>query len=104
MNIYVSNLSYSTDAESLQQLFSAFGEVVSANIITDRETGRPRGFAFVDMPDEEEGQKAIEGLNEREFGGKTISVSVDRPREERSTRGGGYNGGGGGGDSRRVEG
>ena len=94
MNIYVSNLSYNTEADSLQQLFAEYGEVTSANIITDRETGRSRGFGFVEMPDEAEGQKAIDELNETEFEGKTINVNVARPKTERG--GGGFNRGGGG--------
>lgn len=100
MNIYVSNLSYSTTSESLQELFAGFGEVDSAKIITDRETGRSRGFGFVEMPNDSEGQKAIDELNETDFEGKTINVNVARPRTERS--GGGYNnrGGNGGGYNR----
>ena len=108
MNIYISNLSYSTNADSLQQLFAEYGEVSSANVITDRETGRSRGFGFVEMPDDTEAQKAIDELNETDFEGKTISVSVARPRTERSDRGGfnrggggGYNRGGGGGGYNR---
>ncbi len=100
MNIYVSNLSYGTTTESLQELFSEFGEVTSANVINDRETGRSRGFGFVEMSNDAEGQKAINDLNEVEFEGKTISVSVARPRTERSSggfNGGGYNRGGNGG-------
>ena len=97
MNIYVSNLSYNTDAESLQELFMNYGEVTSANIITDRETGRSRGFGFVEMPDDAEGQKAIDELNETDFEGKTINVNVARPKtERRDNRGGGFNRGGGG--------
>jgi RNA recognition motif-containing protein len=92
MNIYVSNLNYSTVAESLQQLFAGYGEVTSANIITDRETGRSRGFGFVEMPNDAEAQTAIDKLNETEFEGKTIVVNVARPKTERSDRsGGGYN-------------
>ena len=75
MNIYVSNLSYSTSSESLQELFAGFGEVTSANIINDRETGRSRGFGFVEMPNDEEGQKAIDELNGTDFEGKTINVT-----------------------------
>ena len=67
MNIYVSNLSYSTSSESLQELFAGFGEVTSANIINDRETGRSRGFGFVEMPNDEEGQKAIDELHGTDF-------------------------------------
>lgn len=101
MNIYVANLSWNTNSDSLQDLFSQFGEVTSAYIINDRETGRSRGFGFVEMPDEEAGQKAIDTLNETDFEGKTISVSVARPRTERpaggGNRGGGYGGGNRGG-------
>jgi len=103
MNIYVSNLSYSTESESLQQLFAEHGEVVSAKVITDRETGRSRGFGFVEMPNDEEGQKAIDKLNNTDFEGKTITVNVARPKEERTdrgSRGGGFNRGGGGGYNR----
>ncbi len=100
MNIYVSNLNFSTKSESLQELFAEYGEVTSANIITDRETGRSRGFGFVDMPNDDEGQKAIDELNGTDFEGKTITVSVARPRAERSEGGGGYNRGGGGGYNR----
>lgn len=100
MNIYISNLSYNTESESLQQLFADFGEVTSANIIMDRETGRSRGFGFVEMPNDEEGQKAIDALNETDFEGKTINVNVARPRTERRPGGGGYNRGGGGGFNR----
>lgn len=102
MNIYVSNLNYRTENESLQELFEQYGEVSSANIIMDRETGRSRGFGFIDMPNDTEGQSAIDALNETEFDGKTISVTVARPRTERSS--GGYNGGGnrgGGGYNKR---
>ena len=96
MNIYVSNLSYSTVAENLQELFAEYGEVASANVITDRETGRSRGFGFVEMPNDAEGQKAIDELNETDFEGKTIVVNVARPKTERNDRGGfnrgdGYN-------------
>jgi RNA recognition motif-containing protein len=99
MNIYVAHLSWNTTDDSLQNLFAQYGEVTSARIITDRETGRSRGFGFVDMPNDEEGQKAIDTLNDTDFEGKTINVSVARPREERrprfgNNRGGGYNDGG----------
>lgn len=92
MNIYVSNLSWGTKSESLNDLFAQYGEVTSAAIITDKMTGRSRGFGFVEMPSDEEGQAAIEALNGTDFEGKTINVSVARPREERSNdRGrGGY--------------
>ena len=100
MNIYVSNLNYSTEVESFQELFAGYGEVSSANIITDRETGRSRGFGFVEMPNDEEGQKAIDALNGTDFEGKTISVNVARPKEDRSNNRGGFNRGGGGGYNR----
>ena len=100
MNIYVASLSWGTSSDSLQDLFAQYGEVSSANIITDRETGRSRGFGFVEMPNDEEGQKAIDALNGTDFEGKTINVSVARPREERPARsfGGGNRGGYGGGN------
>lgn len=109
MNIYVSNLSYNTSSDSLQELFAGFGEVTSANIITDRETGRSRGFGFVEMPNDAEGQKSIDELNETDFEGKTINVNVARPKTDRSSgggynssRGGGNTGGGGGYNKRRY--
>ena len=94
MNIYVSHLDWNTTDDSLQNLFTQYGEVTSARIITDRETGRSRGFGFVEMANDEEGQKAIDTLNGTEFEGKTINVAVARPKEERprfgGPRGGGY--------------
>lgn len=93
MNIYVSNLSFNTSSESLQELFAAYGEVTSSKIITDRDSGRSRGFGFVEMTNDSEGQTAINELNDTDFEGKTISVNVARPRTERSDnrRNGGYN-------------
>ncbi|HRN16812.1 MAG TPA: RNA-binding protein [Xylanibacter oryzae] len=107
MNLYVAHLSWDTTGDSLQNLFSQYGEVTSARIVTDRETGRSRGFGFVDMTNDEEGQKAIDSLNETDFEGRTINVSVARPREERrpnnyGNRGGGYGNNGGGYDRRRY--
>jgi len=99
MNIYVSNLNFSTTSESLQTLFAAYGEVTSAKIITDKFTGRSRGFGFVEMSDDTEGQNAISSLNDTDFEGKTISVNVARPKTERSN-GGGYNRGGNDGYNR----
>ncbi len=101
MNIYVSNLSYNTSSDSLQELFAGFGEVTSANIINDRETGRSRGFGFVEMPNDEEGQKAISELNETDFEGKTINVTVARPKTERSNSGYNNRGGNAGGYNKR---
>ena len=100
MNIYVSNLNFRTQSESLQELFEKYGEVTSANIIKDRDTGRSRGFGFVEMANDEEGQKAIDGLNNTDFEEKTITVNVARPKTERSS-GGGYNRGGNGGGYNR---
>lgn len=99
MNIYVSNLSFSTTSESLQELFAAYGEVTSAKIITDRDTDRSRGFGFVEMSNDSEGQNAISELNDTDFEGKTIVVNVARPKTERS--GGGYNNRGGSGGYNR---
>lgn len=82
MNIYVSKLNFRTTGESLQALFAQYGEVSSANIITDRETGRSRGFGFVEMPDEGQGQSAIDALNGTDFEGMTIIVNVARPKTE----------------------
>lgn len=97
MNIYISGLSYNTNEADLNELFSEYGEVSSAKIIMDRETGRSRGFAFVEMTDDAAGQKAIDELNGAEYDHKTIAVSVARPREERPrSSNGGYNRGGGG--------
>ena len=100
MNIYVSHLNFATKDDSLLNLFAEYGEVSSASIIMDRETGRSRGFGFVEMPNDAEGRKAIEALNDTEFEGKVIGVNIARPKTERSNdgfnRGGGYNRGGGG--------
>ena len=98
MNIYVSNLSFNTSDTELSDLFSKFGEVSSAKVITDRETGRSRGFGFVEMSNDEEGKAAMSGLNNKEVEGRAMSVSVAKEREAR-TGGGGFGGGrsGGGG-------
>ncbi len=104
MNIYVSNLSFNTNDAELNELFSKFGTVSSAKVITDRETGRSRGFGFVEMPSEDEGKDAMLGLNNKEVEGRAMSVSVAKEREERSSGGGGgysNNRGGGGGGNRR---
>ena len=84
MNIYVSNLSFHTSEEDLKDLFSKFGTVSSAKIIMDRESGRSRGFAFIEMPSTEEGNKAIAGMNNKEIEGRALSVSVAREKENRS--------------------
>ena len=106
MNIFVSNINYATQEQSLQDLFSEFGEVSSAKIITDRETGRSRGFGFVEMSDED-GKNAIEALNGKELDGKELNISEAKPREDKPRRsfdnnrsgGGGYGGGNRGGGS-----
>lgn len=96
MNLYVGNLPFGTTSDELREAFSAHGTVSSAQIIMDRETGRSRGFAFVEMSDG--GQQAIEAMNGYEMGGRTLTVNEAKPRESRGPRrgGGGYGGGGGG--------
>jgi cold-inducible RNA-binding protein len=111
MNIYVGNLAYTATQEQLMEAFSAFGRVNSVKIIIDRETGNPRGFAFVEMSDNDEALKAIQGLNGAEIGGRAISANEARPRPEGGGGGGGrgpggggrggYGGGGGGGGGPR---
>ena len=98
--IYVGNLSFNTSADDLRDVFGEFGEVTSSSVVSDRETGRSRGFAFVEMSSGAE--DAIEALNGRELGGRTLTVNEARPREDRRSGGGGgggggYRGGGGGG-------
>jgi len=103
MNIYVSNLSFNTNDAELNELFSKFGEVSSAKVIMDRESGRSRGFCFVEMPSEEEGKEAMASLNNKEVEGRAMSVSIAKEREERSgggSRGGYSNNRGGGGGNR----
>ncbi len=96
MNIYVSNLSFNTNDAELNELFSAYGEVSSAKVIMDRESGRSRGFGFVEMPNDAEGKEAMTALNNKEVEGRAMSVSVAKEREERSGGSrGGYGGGGG---------
>jgi len=86
MNIYVGNISYQTDDSRLVELFSEFGEVASARVINDRETGRSKGFGFVEMADDSAASSAIEALNEKEIDGRTLRVNEARPREERPRR------------------
>ncbi len=95
-NIYVGNLSFEATEDELRGLFAEHGEVIKVNIITDRDTGRPRGFGFVEMADEGAGRTAIEQVNGREVGGRTLTVNEAKPR---AARGGG--GGGSGGSGRR---
>ena len=86
MNIFVGNLAFTTTEEELAQLFHPYGEIASIRIMTDRDTGRSRGFGFVEMPDATEAQAAIAGLNGTSQGGRTLTVSEARPREERRPR------------------
>jgi RNA recognition motif-containing protein len=105
--LYCGNLSYNTSSSDLDQLFSEFGTVQSAEVIMDRDTGRSKGFGFVEMGSDAEAQAAIEGLNLKEHDGRSLTVNEARPREERRGGGGGggggrggYGGGGGGGGGR----
>ena len=93
MNIFVAKLNFSTRSEGLQETFERFGEVESASVIMDRETGRSKGFGFVEMPNDAQGQAAIQALDGTELDGSTIVVKKAEPRE---SRGGGNSGGGGG--------
>jgi len=99
MDIYVGNLAYSTNDESLKSAFGAYGEVTSARVVSDRMTGRSKGFGFVEMPDRAQAQAAIDALNGKELDGRTLRVneSQPKPREERGGGGGGFRGGAGGG-------
>lgn len=96
MNLYVGNLSYNTTETDLREAFSAHGEVDSVRIITDRDTGRSKGFGFVEMSDEGAARAAIDAVNGIELHERTIKVNEARPREERPQRRGGGGGGGGG--------
>mgnify|MGYP001052694999 FL=1 len=92
MNIYISNLSFDVTDKDLNDIFSDYGAVASAKVIMDRETGRSRGFGFVEMPSDEEGRNAIAQLDQAEYVGKTIRVSEARPKTDRP-RSGGFGGG-----------
>ena len=108
-NIFVGNLSFNTNEDELRQLFEPFGQVDRVSIMTDRDTGRSRGFGFVEMTSNEDGDKAITALNGSSVGGRTINVNEARPKTERSGGGGGgggrdrgdRGGRGGGGGGRR---
>ncbi|MCI0650794.1 MAG: RNA-binding protein [Planctomycetes bacterium] len=95
--LYVGNLSYTVDSSALEQCFSAHGKVESAQVISDRETGRSKGFGFVEMGSDDEAQAAITALNGQQWEGRTITVNEARPREDRPRMGGGGGGGGRGG-------
>ena len=97
INIYVGNLPWSTTNEDLYTMFGPYGQVVKAQIIMDRDTGRSRGFAFVEMDTEEEAQKAIDAMNNQPMSGRPLTVNIAKPREPRAPGGGGGYGGGGGG-------
>ena len=106
-NIFVGNLDFNTSEEELRQLFESHGQVDRVSIMTDRDTGRSRGFGFVEMANAEEGDKAIAALNGSQVGGRTLNVNEARPKPERSGGGGGggrgreRSGGGGGGGRNR---
>lgn len=99
--LYVGNLPYDTDEQALQTLFASAGSVETVSVMRDMATGRARGFAFVEMASDEDAQKAISMLNDRDFGGRNLMVNEARPKPQ-GGGGGGY-GGGGGGNSRRSE-
>lgn len=96
INIYVGNLSFDTNEDQLKELFETYGQVESATIISDKFTGRPRGFGFVKMPEREDGLRAIQELDAKDFMGRSIKVNEARPRTDRD-RGDRQGGGGGGG-------
>lgn len=111
--LYCGNLNYDVSTSDLEQLFAQYGEVREAQVITDRDTGRSKGFGFVEMGSDEDAQAAIEGLNESMQGGRSLTVNEAKPRENRGGGGGGrggygggggrgYGGGGGGGGGRRY--
>src|SRR5215213_7837334 len=100
MKLYVGNLAFQTSSEDLQQLFAQAGTVESASVVEDRDTGRSRGFGFVEMATKEEGEAAITQFNGTEFNGRNLTVNEARPREDRGNRGGGRGGFGGGGGGR----
>ena len=100
MKLYVGNLAFQTSSDDLQQLFAQAGTVESASVVEDRDTGRSRGFGFVEMSSKEEGEAAISQFNGKEFNGRNLTVNEARPREDRGNRGGGGGGRGGFGGGR----
>lgn len=98
-NIFVGNLSYQTTESELEALFGAYGAVERVTVVRDRDTGQPRGFAFVEMTNSNEAANAMQAMNGREMNGRTLNVNEARPREQR-TGGGGFGGGGGRGGNR----
>lgn len=100
-NIFVGNLSWQTRQDELESAFAAYGAVERVSVVTDRDTGQSRGFAFVEMTNQNEANNAIAGLNGAELNGRALNVNEARPREERGGGFGGNRGGGGGGRQRR---
>ena len=94
--LYVGNLSFDAGQAEVEAAFAAYGTVQSVNLVTDRETGRPRGFGFVEMGSDSEAQAAIEGLDQQPLGGRNLTVNIAKPRENRGGGGGGGGGYGGG--------
>jgi RNA recognition motif-containing protein len=91
MNIYIGNMSFETTEDQLRQAFQGFGQVSTVKVIMDRDSGQPKGFAFVEMPAANEATAAITGLNGREMNGRTLNVNQAKPREEGGNRGGSNN-------------
>ena len=104
MKMYVGNLPFDTHEDDLRGLFGTYGSVTDVHLPTDRESGRPRGFAFVTMDTRESMEAAIKGLDGEDFNGRALRINEAQPREERGGGGGGYGGGGGGGGQRRSGG
>ena len=96
-NIFVGNLSFDATEGAVRSIFEEYGTVDRVNLVTDRDTGRARGFGFVEMSNDGEGQNAIAGLNGRDLGGRALNVNEARPKENRGGGGGGFRGNGGGG-------
>ena len=104
LKLYVGNLAYSVDNNALEEMFSSFGQVSSAQVITDRDTGRSKGFGFVEFSDAQAAKTAISEMDGKDMGGRALTVNEARPREDRGGGGGGRSGGygGGGGGGRRY--
>ena len=101
MDIYVGNLAYATTDEGLKAAFEPYGDVTSARVVTDRMTGRSKGFGFVEMPNREQAQAAVDALNGKPLDGRPLRVNESQPKPREERRGGGYGGGGRGGYGRR---
>ena len=100
-NIFVGNLSFGATEDAVRSLFEAYGTVERVSIVTDRDSGQPRGFGFVEMTNDAEAEKAIAALNGHELGGRTLNVNEARPKTDRGSAGGGGRSGGGGGYGRK---